>query len=222
MICVSWTTSTFAQISSKLPSIPNPKGLIEASSLSPLLTKMANANITSSQRLLGSYHSLEAVAEIQQTGELPSEAFARAVIQKRHASVESAKGGIAERIGAIKREANHLFDIKAPDVARVIKRYEDSAANIVEGVEVKMEGTSMLGVVQENEDLIQISLLATCVVNKPGLKTRFFMTTAAAILRVGNDIIEVNVISPFENRDSVIRANETLKKWIADIVSANR
>lgn len=183
---------------------------------------MGTAGLSPSARLIGLYHTTNAVAEILNKGYSAPAPFCKAVMEREYISVSDAEKGFRTLVGNAKKEETRRFDPNDKEIKTILKRYEDAARNIVPGVSVKAKGASTLGVIADDETCYAISLLVNFKWSDGQSEADMPFAVGLAFVRFGVHQVQLSVLCPFQDSSSVTTANEKLAVWLKQVREQNK
>ena len=204
------------------PRVPVPAGFIEASGLSDSLRAMGTTGLNPSARLIGLYHTTNAVADILNKGYTVPTSFCKAVMQREYGSVSDAEKGFRTLVENAKKEGSRRFDPNDKEIKAILKRYEDAARNLVPGVSVKAMGASTLGTIVDDETCYAVSLLLNFNWSDGQSQADMPFSVGLAFVRLGAHQVQLSVLCPFQDSSSVTTANEKLTVWLKQVREQNK
>lgn len=201
-------------------SIPIPRGLVEASKLSPVVKARAEAALTPRAILLGSFLTPDALASVLKTGHYEPDSYAVATLLENFKS----QGECTERWKTLRNNMMKEIERETTESAtqkRIFRRLEDNLEKISKEDVARIEGASSIGIALDNEHVIAASSIAAINFDPQGNAHKEHVVVTVGIQRVGNSLVSILVSEKFDGAESIRKSSGKLADWSALIASAN-
>jgi hypothetical protein len=210
-ICTSWYAP--------LPTIPAPKGFIEASALSAKIKNTFSSSLNTHQHLLGVWYEPDVVARIVNSTLENQVIYYRAVLEMELESPQAASTELREYSKKANIGVGKPFDLDDPATIRLVREFEQWTKNTGNTVTGKLVGMTQLGSIAESSIFRADSAIFALQRSDASEPTILAMTMG--LIQIGKQLISLSVANPFTGKASILAANNMLLTWLNTVYKAN-
>jgi hypothetical protein len=202
------------------PTIPLPRGLVEASGLLPQLRTSALAKLPSTKTLLGIYYTLDSVTAMLDHGYSEPATNGRATLSRQATPVRASEEFLSLK-EAYRKDSGRRFDPEDPAIQRILRRYELVGNGKLNSPSIAVGGVSPLGFTVDKANEFAVSMIASYTWSDGQTSAPMVFAMSTGIVLLNTDQIELTIVVPYQGASSVTAANSMMADWMHNVRRVN-